>query len=159
MPPLSREGEEALNPVQYIFLNRGLGMSTGKAAAQASHAAVLVAEDFYQRQRAEVSEDILPDWYGRYREWMDSGHYTKLVMMAEDSVQMHTIKHYLEARDIKTYLVIDEGRTENTAFKPTALATEIVDKDDPRTEGIFGEFKLYREKPQKESPKKGIFRK
>jgi peptidyl-tRNA hydrolase len=133
-----------MDPRMYIFLNKGLGMSTGKAAAQASHAAVLVAEDFYQSDKVAADSS---DEYRLYREWMDSGHYTKLVMEVEDSIQMFTIKHYLEERGYKVYLVIDEGRTENTAFKPTAMAVEIVDKDDLRTAGVFGEFKLYKDSP------------
>lgn len=151
MPPLPREGEEALNPVMYLFLNKGLGMSTGKAAAQASHAAVLVAEDYYQYKT--VAENDL------YREWMDSGHYTKLVMEIEDSVTMYSVQQYLGKRGYKTQMVIDEGRTENTAFKPTAMAVEVVDKDDPRTAGVFGEFKLYKEKSKGEPKKKGFLRK
>lgn len=144
-----------MNPVMYLWLNKGLGMSTGKAAAQASHAAVLVADRFYGSVNVADSSS---SEYQLYREWMDSGHYTKLVMEAEDSIQMHTIQQYLNARGIQTYLVIDEGRTENTAFKPTALAAEIVDKDDPRTAGIFGEFKLFRDPPKVLNPKKGLFR-
>lgn len=146
-----------MNPVMYVFLNKGLGMSTGKAAAQASHAAVLVVEDYYQPKAGDGGPRLaVTAKETLYREWMDSGHYTKLVLEIEDSVQMHTVQEYLKARGYKTYLVIDEGRTENTAFKPTAMAVEIVDKDELRTAGVFGEFKLYKEK-KKDTPRKGFF--
>jgi peptidyl-tRNA hydrolase len=143
-----------MNPVMYIFLNKGLGMSTGKAAAQAAHAGCLVIEDFYRPSVGDgVPKLAVKPKEELYREWMDSGHYTKLTMEVEDSVMMHSIQQYLETRGYKTYLVIDEGRTENTAFKPTAMAVEIVDKDDPRTAGVFGEFKLYRDEKSKSKKK------
>jgi peptidyl-tRNA hydrolase len=166
-----------MNPVRYIFLNQGLGMSSGKLAAQAAHAEMLATNDYYnealriiedcggpggtevatnptlmvRRGRVvEIEADRLGPWLTRqkylHNEWVDSGHYTKLVLKAQDSTAMHTIKHYLEARGYRTYLVIDEGRTEIDPFSPTALAVELVDKDDEKVGQHFGEFKLYRDK-------------
>lgn len=120
-----------MKPVMYLFLNRDLGMSTGKAAAQIAHAAV---------SAFEISDTKM------VTEWKLGGHVTKIVLLAEDSHQLHTIDRYLRDREFKTTLIIDEGRTEIEKFSPTALGVEVVDKDDPHVAASFGEFKLYRDK-------------
>lgn len=114
----------------YIFVNSQLGMSPGKLAAQASHAAV----EGYQLSRA----DIVSAWY-------TGGHYKKLVMDGGDALSLMTIERYLRDRDFKTRLIIDEGRTEIAPFQATAVGVEIVDKDDPHVAATFGEFRLYNE--------------
>jgi peptidyl-tRNA hydrolase len=113
-------------------------MTPGKLAAQAAHAEMLAME--YQLLNDKTRNDPL------YREWRDSGHYTKLTMLAEDSEHLHNIKEYIEARGYKTFLVIDEGRTEIAPHSPTALAVELVDKDDERVLQHFGDFRSYKEK-------------
>lgn len=124
-----------MDPRMYIFLNQGLGMSTGKAAAQASHAAV---------EAYRITEyDMLEHWYV-------GGHYTKLIMAADDESHLRTIQHYIEERGFATKLIIDEGRTEIRAFTATALGVQVVDKDDPHTAATFESFRLYRDpKPPK----------
>ena len=100
-----------MRPAMYTFINRGLGMSPGKLAAQAQHAAV---------EAYRISDEkLLASWYV-------GGHYAKLVMLAEDDVQLLTIKHYLEERGFKTKLIIDEGRTEIRPLSTTALGVEVV---------------------------------
>lgn len=134
-----------MKPARYIFLNRGLGMSAGKCAAQAAHAETLAAHDYFMQHYdhdltwTENQEALYAKWYG-------DGHYAKYVMTASDATQMFTIKHYLEERGFKCYMVVDEGHTEDTYFVPTALAVELVDKDDERITSIFGEFRMYRDK-------------
>lgn len=118
----------------YLFLNRGLGMSTGKSAAQAAHAAV---------EAFRISDPSL------IHEWYLGGHYTKLVMAAVDAEHLGTIERYIEDRGFKTQLIIDEGRTEIVAHSATALGVEVVDKDDPHVAATFGAFKLYRDDPVK----------
>lgn len=129
-----------MKPVMYIFLNRDLGMSTGKASAQVAHAAV----EAYRLS----SETMIDAWYL-------GNHYTKLVMLAEDANHLRSIKEYIEERGFKTKMIIDEGRTEIAAHSPTALGVEIVDKDDPHTAATFESFKTYKEKKKPE--KKGFF--
>lgn len=109
-------------------------MSPGKIAAQAQHAAV------------EAYSMSLPSLI---KQWRLGGHYTKLVMLAEDDTHLLTIERYIDARGFKTALIIDEGRTEIRPHSPTALGVEIVDRDDPHTAATFSEFKLYREKHKK----------
>lgn len=123
-----------MKPVMYIFINKGLGMSPGKMAAQAAHAAV----EAYRLSHP----DILASWY-------QGGHYTKLVMEARDAEHLRAIKDYIDARGFDTALIIDEGRTEIAPHSVTALGVEVVDKDDEHTAQTFGDFKTYREpKPQ-----------
>jgi peptidyl-tRNA hydrolase len=134
-------------PVRYIFINRGLGMTPGKIAAQAAHAEMLAMHDLlFQHETYRQSDS----WYGNqillYTEWYESGHYTKLTMLAEDSEHLRNIKDYIEARGYRTYLVIDEGRTEISPHSPTALAVELVDKDEERVQQHFGDFRTYKEK-------------
>lgn len=114
----------------YIFLNKGLHLSTGKASAQASHAAV----EAYRISKPEL-----------IKKWYKGGHYTKLVMEAADAENMKTIERYLNERGVKTKLIIDEGLTEISPHQITALGCEIVDKDVADTEEIFSTFRLYKD--------------
>lgn len=117
-----------MKPAMYLFLNRGLGMSTGKSAAQVAHAAV---------EAYLVSDPTLQV------AWNDGGHYTKLVMVADDAEQLTTYREYIEERGFKTRLIIDEGRTEIKPFSKTALGVEIVDKADDHVLATFENFTLY----------------
>lgn len=127
-----------MNPVMYLFVNKGLGMSTGKTAAQASHAAV----EAYNKS----DQSMIDEWY-------KGGHYTKLVMEARDTEHLLMIERYLTDRQIRTALIIDEGRTEIDPHTPTALGCVIVDKDDEEVKAIFSSFRTYRD-PKPEAPKK-----
>lgn len=122
-----------MKPVMYLFMNRGLGMSKGKFGAQSGHAAC---------KALRISEESMVD------AWDVAHHETKLVMLAEDEMHLHTIQRYLEDREFKTALVVDEGRTEVRPFSATALGVEIVDKDDPHTAASFGDFRVYKDLPQ-----------
>lgn len=123
-----------MNAAMYIFLNRGLGMSTGKSCAQVGHAV----------SRAEAASK--PNLHA---EWKVAGHETKLVMLAEDTLHLMNIERYLNDRGFHTELIIDEGRTEVRPHSPTALGVEIVDKSDPNVVAAFESFKTYRdEKPK-----------
>lgn len=114
------------NPVMYLFVNKQLGMSPGKLAAQVAHAACLA-------QRGS-NEELIDAWY-------EYGFYTKLVMEARDEQHITNIQKYLEERNIKSFIVIDEGRTEIPKHSVTALGVEVIDKNELGP--IFAEFKLY----------------
>src|ERR1044072_8487612 len=89
-------------------------MSTGKAAAQAAHAAV---EGF----RLTDPDSKL------YHDWQLGGHYTKIVLMTDD---LHNAKMYLDARGIDCALILDEGRTEfSTDLTQTAIGCALVNRD------------------------------
>jgi peptidyl-tRNA hydrolase len=115
------------NPVVYIFLNKGLHMSVGKAAAQAAHAAMVVWEP--------AGEKV----------WLDSMHRTIIVLEARDENHMRSIRSYLAERKFKTNEIIDEGVNEIDPHTITALSTNILDKDDENTIRAFSSFKLYRD--------------
>ncbi len=118
------------DPVLYIFLNRGLGMTAGKLAAQSAHAAV---------EAYIISDpDLVEIWYR-------GGHYTKLTLLAHDNEDIVTIQKYIEDRGFKTKLIIDEGRTEIAPHQPTALGVEVVDRNDPHVRATFSTFPLYKE--------------
>lgn len=146
-----------MKPARYIFVNRGLGMTPGKIAAQAAHAETLAMYDYMIHDSIVRSPPKFVDsksgdvkiWMTRqvalFSVWFGDGHYTKYVMLAEDSEQMRTIETYLNERNFKTYLVIDEGHTEGTYMVPTAMSVELVDKDDRRVTSIFSTFKIYKE--------------
>jgi PTH2 family peptidyl-tRNA hydrolase len=121
-----------MNPVMYIFANRGLKMSPGKLAAQCCHAAV---------EAFRISDEDM------IRRWYHGGHYTKIILSVEDELQMANIEKYLQERGFKTVQIIDEGRTEVRPFSRTALGVEIVDKDKPHVAESFSEFRTYKPLP------------
>lgn len=121
-----------MKPVMYILMDPKLRMSTGKAAAQAAHAAV---EAFR----------ITPDSNTK-RMWDCGGHYMKVVLQTDD---LWNAKHYIEERGFTTKLILDEGRTEFTNdLTPTALGVEILDKDNSHVAETFSAFKLYKDQPR-----------
>lgn len=133
-----------MKPALYLFVNKGLGMSGGKIAAQVAQATVGAwHESMYQ--------SLHLDW------WAGPGHHhTTYVMEARDALHLWTIEAYLNHRGFKTYMMIDEGMTEVPPLTPTVLAVEIVDKDDPHVEASFMTFKLYKDKkPEGVNPGKG----
>lgn len=123
-----------IDPTMYIVVNRGLGMSPGKLAAQAAHAAV----EAYR---------ITPAGSNLLRLWYRSGHYKKIVLLGKNEGHMRNIYDYLTDRDIACVKIIDEGRTEIDSLSLTALGCELVDKSDPHIAGTFSAFELYAEAP------------
>jgi PTH2 family peptidyl-tRNA hydrolase len=115
-------------PYMYLFVNKGLGMSPGKMAAQVAHAAVesYIISDVKLRN----------DWR------LPEKHYVKLVMEARNSEHLENIQKYLEDRNIKTIRIIDEGLTEIEPHQFTALGVEIVDKN--IVGKTFDTFNLYK---------------
>lgn len=136
-----------MRPALYIFLNRGLGMSVGKAASQATQAAV---------EAYRLSCGLLPhqpQTIETYREtafvrnWYKGGHHAVYTMDARDAEQLRSIERYLNDRGFPTVMHVDEGLTEDTEFVPTALASGLVDKDHAHVQATFGQFKLYTGSP------------
>lgn len=141
-----------MKPALYIFINRGLGMSPGKIAAQAGHAAVeaaLMSRPDTDGQLASLYGNVhsLPQeaMYELWDAWRNGLHYAKYVMEARDSEHLRDIERYLRDRGFRTALILDEGHTEIDPIQPTALGVALVDKDDPHTEATFSSFKLFRQ--------------
>lgn len=123
-------------PVMYILANKGIGMSPGKLAAQVGHG---VGRAFVEAVKQT------PDIVYLY---MRKGE-TKIVLEVRDTEHLLMAERYLNEHGVKTYLVIDEGRTEIAPHSPTVLATEIVDKEDEKIKFALADFKTYREaKPE-----------
>lgn len=121
-----------MRPVMYILVNSQEGMSHGKMAAQAAHAAV----EAYNLSRA----DLVSAWY-------NGGHHTKIILDGGNGHDLLVREQYLKARDFKTKLIIDEGRTEIKPFTPTAIGVEIVDRDDPHVAATFESFRTLKPTP------------
>ena len=110
-----------MNPIMYILVNRSLGMSIGKTAAQVGHAVI----NAYQ-----ISDPAL-------RYYWDTHSYPKIILGAKDSEEMWD---FVAEAKLKCFNVIDEGRTEIKKDSYTATGFEIVDKE--KHGGLFKRFKL-----------------
>jgi peptidyl-tRNA hydrolase, PTH2 family len=145
-----------MKPAMYIFVNKGLGMSTGKVAAQVGHAAVEAALLSNPERHIRFSDDNVNRWTDERRKplwdaWREGLHYMKLVMECRDTEHLLMTERYLNERGFRTVLIIDEGHTEIAPITPTALGVALVDKDDPHTAKTFETFRLYKDpKPKKE---------
>lgn len=122
--------ENRENPVIYIFLNKSLGMSVGKAAAQAAHAAVFAA--------AESDES-------KQQLWRINPHKTIIVLEARDEAHIRNISTYLQQRGIHTNMIVDEGVNEIDPHTITALSSGILDKNNEHISLSFSTFKLYKD--------------
>lgn len=121
------------NPVIYIFLNKSLHMTVGKAAAQAVHATMM----------ANTHPNMIND--ESRKAWKDATHKTVIVLESRDEAHMKNTVEYLVERGINVYYVIDEGVNEIDPHTTTAMATPILEKDDEKTIKAMSTFKLYRE--------------
>lgn len=119
------------NPVIYVFLNKSLGMSVGKAAAQTAHAVAM--------SLIELNSDVYK------AKWIASPHRTVIVLAARDQQHMDNIRAYLQERDIPLSYIIDEGMNEIDPHTPTAMATRILNKDKDEVVAAMSTFELYRD--------------
>lgn len=117
-------------PAMYIFVNKGLGMSSGKLMSQAAHAAV----EAFQISREDMVEM-----------WMLGKHYTKIVFEARNADHLKTIQKYLEDRGFASELIIDEGHTEVDPHVATALGVEIVNRSSENVQATFSSFDIWRD--------------
>ena len=113
----------------YLFVNKGIKMSTGKAIAQGAHAAC---------EAVRISN------HDMVKAWNEFGFYTKMIMEARDENHLKDIQKYLDDRGVKSILIIDEGRTEIPKHTPTALGVEVIDKN--VLGPLFQEFDLFKDK-------------
>lgn len=110
---------------QVIIVNKGLGMSAGKMAAQVAHASVGAFE------RAK-HDDIA--------RWHEFG-VTKIVLQADDAEALTALKAKAKAEKLPHFLVADAGRTEIEAGSITALG--IGPAPDSDVDKVTGDLKLY----------------
>jgi peptidyl-tRNA hydrolase len=119
-----------MNPVIYVFVNKGLGMTAGKLSAQAAHAVALVMIDETEEMRLQ---------------WRNGAHKTMLIMEAKDENHIRNIERYLVERKVPVRAVVDEGVNEIDPHTITAMATAILNKDDEQVGKTFSTFSLYRD--------------
>lgn len=100
----------------YVLVNKDLGMSVGKTAAQVAHAISRV----------------------------DLGAPHTVIVLEAGTEQLHNLKQYLGAANIPHHLYIDEGINEVPPMSATALAFGMV--VDNFTPDFIAGFKLYKER-------------
>ncbi len=113
---------------QVIVLRSDLEMSPGKAAAQASHAAVSAAEKARKNH---------PHWW---REWFESGQ-RKIVLKANSEAELLNLEKKAKDLGLPTALISDMGLTELKPGTTTALGigpapSNLIDK-------VTGSLPLY----------------
>jgi len=113
-----------MNTIQYIVVNKELGMSPGKAMSQVAHAVSATAkfEDINKYQRANQKT---------------------VIALEGTSDQIVFLNQYLADRSIRSEFVIDEGVNEIPTMSVTALATEQFDIEDEEKRSYFKGFELY----------------
>ena len=99
----------------YVVVNKDLGMSAGKVAAQVAHA---------------VSR-------------IDVGTPKTVIVLQGTTIQLISLNAYLNRNNLPCHLYIDEGVNEVDPMTPTALAHGMV-ADDFTPDFIAG-FKLYKQ--------------
>lgn len=90
---------------QVIVVNKSLGMSQGKLAAQVAHASIL--------SMFEASEGIVCGW-------LDNS-YPKIVLQVETTQDLFDLQEKANELKLPSALVIDEGRTELSNGSITCL--------------------------------------
>lgn len=91
---------------QVIIVNKKLGMSQGKIAAQVAHAAVNATQ--------KADHDIV-------ERWMRYGH-CKIVLQVETPQEIVDLKEQADQLQLPTALIVDEGLNEIPTDSITALA-------------------------------------
>jgi len=121
-------GGSASKMKQVIVLRADLKMSPGKAAVQASHAAVSSAEE---------ARKNCPSWW---REWIEEGQ-CKIVLKVNSEVELLSLEKKAREMKIPAALIADMGLTELEPGTVTALGigpapSNLIDK-------ITGSLPLY----------------
>ena len=90
---------------QVIVVNKSLGMSQGKVAAQVAHASIL--------SMFEAPEGIVCGWL--------NNSYPKIVLQVETTQDLFALQEKANELKLPSALVIDEGRTEISNGSITCL--------------------------------------
>lgn len=114
---------------QVIIVNKKLGMSQGKIAAQVAHAAV----------NAVRKCDKMTNGHFVIDEWMMHGH-CKIVLQVETPQDIVDLKEKADQRCLPTAIIVDEGLNEIPTDSITALAIGPAFSED--IDPITGELRL-----------------
>lgn len=97
-------------------------MSPGKAAAQASHAVMMLAS-------------------ASRREFVNEAKRTVIVLAAKNAEQIRSLEEYLDGMAVDNNYYIDEGMNEVDAYSVTALAAYAGCDDEVKS--VFEQFELF----------------
>lgn len=109
---------------QVIIVNKSLGMSQGKIAAQVAHGSVM------SFLKANLQDQ---------KEWLNNG-YSKIVLQVESVSDLVNLKELADKKGFPTAMIIDEGMTEVNKDSITVLG--IGPADSERIDEITGDLRL-----------------
>ena len=109
---------------QVIIVNKSLGMSQGKLAAQVAHAAVCAF-----RKADPIKRN----------NWLTHS-YPKIVLQVETMQDLFDLKEQADKKDLPTALIVDEGRTEIPGDSVTTLGIGPAEAEE--IDSITGELRL-----------------
>jgi PTH2 family peptidyl-tRNA hydrolase len=109
-----------------IVVRADLGMSAGKVAAQAAHAAVAAALA-NRRRRA-------------FRDWTRAGQ-PKVVLQAGSAAELDEVVAHARSAGLPVQVVCDAGRTQVPAGTPTCCA--VGPAPDDQVDAVTGDLRLY----------------
>lgn len=110
---------------QAIVIRTDLGLSAGKAAAQAAHASLWAANRATEQHRSQWEDELA----------------TKIVLSVDSEADLRDLADHARDANIPTAVVNDAGRTEVDAGTTTALAVGPAAK--PEVDAITGNLALY----------------
>lgn len=126
-------------PTQFVFLNKSLNMSSGKAAAQAAHA----IEELVYTIFTDASQEKIQE----YKKNMSASPRSMIVLQVEDTEELYKLNSYLNSQDIWTGIYVDE-LANGQRFVPTALAVEYLDRNEIKAKLLSGMYEKFTSKEE-----------
>jgi len=109
------------NTKQYIIIRKDLNMSTGKIAAQASHASMKVFFDKMRVVSSEHGDNYIFSPTADEIEWI-TGMFTKVVLGVKNEGQLLKVYQLALEAGLNVSLIKDAGLTELVGDNYTAVA-------------------------------------
>lgn len=119
---------------------KGEKLRTGKLCSQAAHASLGIILEISKYRDGILHLHCPPSSY--MHEWLYCDSFTKITLAVNSLDELLEIEEKLLSDNIRTKLIIDNGKTEfNNVKTPTCLATEPYDSD--ILDRITGHLSLY----------------
>lgn len=113
---------------QVIIIRKDLGLSKGKMAAQAAHAAVKASNKVKSKNKRT------------WKKWMDQGG-KKVILKAESRDDLLELKTIAQRNGLPTSLITDAGHTEIEPGTTTCLG--VGPAEDEKIDRITGDLETY----------------